>query len=148
MIIWMNNRLVPPLTTEKLNSAVRDDFVHVHVRRGTATCMEDINHELVVESPLHNLLRRRNNGLALLWVQQSQLHVGPRSRELDQSHSPNEFLRKAMTRYGKVLNRPLGLSAIIRRARDFDLPHGVLVQPIFLDRNHYRHAGDSRENWD
>src|SRR5438552_176987 len=84
-----------PVPTEKLNSAVRDDFVHVHVRRGTATCLEDINHELVVESPLHNLLRRRNNGLTLLRVQQSQLHVGPRSRELDQSHSPNEFLRKA-----------------------------------------------------
>src|SRR5207237_8392370 len=95
MIIWMTNRLVPSLAAEKLNGAVRDDFVHVHVRRGTATCLEHINNELFVESPLHNLLRRRNNGLTFLRVQQSKLHVGPRSRELAPSHSPNTLLRKA-----------------------------------------------------
>src|SRR5437016_2269854 len=140
MIIWMNNRLVPSLAAEKLNGAVRDDFVHVHVRRGTATCLERINNELFVESPLHNLLRRRNNGLTFLRVQQSQLHVGPRSRELDQSHSSNEFLRKAQTRYRKVLNRTLGLSAIIHRTRDLDFAHVVPVEPILDNLNHYRDA--------
>src|SRR5437588_6609725 len=99
MIIWMNNRLVPSLAAEKLNGAVRDDFVHVHVRRGTATCLEHINNELVVESPPHNLLRRRNNGLTPLRVQQSQLHVGPRSREIDKRHSPNEILTMTTNRY-------------------------------------------------
>src|SRR5437879_2809799 len=80
------------------------------------------------------------HGLSFLRVQQAQLHIGPRSRELDQSHSSNEFLRKAQTRYRKVLNRTLGLSAIIRRTRDLDFAHGVPVQPILLNRNHYRDA--------
>src|SRR2546425_7705446 len=123
MIIWMNNRLVASLAPEKLNGAIGDDLVHVHVRRGPATCLEDVNNKLVVESPLHDLLCRGNNSLALLRVQQSQLHVGSRSRQLDESHSTDEFLRKAQTRYGKVLNRSLGLSAIIGRTRDFDLAH-------------------------
>src|SRR6266480_787919 len=117
-------------------------------RRNVNRRLEDVVNELVVKSSLHYLLGRGDDSLALLRVQQSQLHVGPRSGELDQSHSPNEFLRKAQTRYWKVLNGPLGLSAIIRRTRDFDFAHGVPVQPILLNRDHYRDAEESPENWD
>src|SRR6266566_7655860 len=131
-----------------LDRAIRDDLVHVHIRRRPATRLEDVNNELVVKSSLHYLLGRGDDSLALLRVQQSQLHVGPRSGELDQSHSPNEFLRKAQTRYWEVLNGPLGLSAIIRGTRDLDFAHGVPVQPILLNRNHYRDAEESPENWD
>src|SRR5437867_885005 len=148
VVIRVNYRLVPSLAPEKLDRAIGDDLVHVHIRGSPATCLEDVNNELVVKSSLHYLLGRGDDSLALLRVQQSQLHVGPRSGELDQSHSPNEFLRKAQTRYWKVLNGPLGLSAIICRTRDLDFAHGVPVQPILLNRNHYRDADESPENWD
>src|SRR5713101_3537951 len=140
----MNHRLVASLAPEKLDCAVRDDLVHVHVRRGTATRLEDINNKLVVESSLHYLLGRGDDGLALLRVQQSQLHVCSRSREFDQSHSSNEFLRKTQTRYGEVLNGPLGLSPIIRRTRDLNLAYRISVQPIFFSCDHYRGAEESR----
>src|SRR6266480_2535495 len=122
VVIRVNYRLVPSLPPEMLDRAIRDDLVHVHIRGSPATCLEDVNNELVVKSSLHYLLGRGDDSLALLRVQQSQLHVGPRSGELDQSHSPNEFLRKAQTRYWKVLNGALGLSAIIRRTRTLTSP--------------------------
>src|SRR5229473_1807419 len=100
----MNDRLVASLAPEKLDCAVRDDLVH--------------------------------------------LHVSSRSRKFDQSHSPDEFLRKTQTRYGEVLNSPLGLSPIIRRTWDLDLAHRVLVQSIFFNCDHYLDAEESRENWD
>src|SRR6266566_6051432 len=148
VVIRVNHRLVPSLAPEKLDRAIRDDLVHVHIRRSPATGLEDVNNELVVKSSLHYLLGRGDDSLAFLRVQQSQLHVGPRSGELDQSHSPNEFLRKAQTRYWEVLNGPLGLSAIIRGTRDLDFAHGVPVQQLLLNRNHYRDAEESPENWD
>src|SRR2546422_1597868 len=141
----MNNRLVPSPAAEKLNGAIGDDLVHVHVRGSPATSLEDVDNKLVIESPLHNLLGRGNNSLALLRIQQSQLHVGSRSGELDQSYSPDEFLRKTQTRYGKVLDRSLGLSAIIRRTRDFDFAHGVPIQPILLNCHHYSDAEKAGE---
>src|SRR5690349_16675828 len=121
----MNNRLVTFLATEKLDRTVRNDLVHIHIRRSTATRLEDINNKLVVESSLHYLLCRGDNSLALLRVQKSQLHVCSCSGELDQGHSPNEFLRKTQTRYRKVLNRSLGLSPVIRRTRNLDFTHRV-----------------------
>src|SRR6267143_1769264 len=140
----MNDRHVASLAPQKLDCAVRDNLVHVHVRRGAATRLKDINNKLVVKSSLHNPLGRGDNGLALLRVQQSQLHVSSRSRKFDQSHSPDEFLRKTQTRYGEVLNGPLGLSPIIRRTWNFDLAHRVLIQSIFFNCDHYLDAEESR----
>ena len=54
----MNRLLAPELTAEKLDCAVRDNLVRVHVALGATASLEDNEREMVDELPgddLHNI---------------------------------------------------------------------------------------------
>src|SRR5207247_2505845 len=65
VVIRVNHRLVPSLAPEKLDRAIRDDLVHVHIRRRPATRLEDFNNDLVAKSSLHHLISRGHHSRAL-----------------------------------------------------------------------------------
>src|SRR5438445_13760338 len=49
VVIRVNHRLVHSLAPEKLDRAIRDDLVHVHIRGSHATRLEAVNSALVVK---------------------------------------------------------------------------------------------------
>ena len=49
---------MPTLAAEQLVRAVGDDLVGVHVGRGAGAGLEDVDHELVVELAVGDLVRR------------------------------------------------------------------------------------------
>src|SRR5438445_13436764 len=48
VVIRVNYRLVPSLAPEKLDRSIRDDLVHVHIRRRPATRLEDVHNALPI----------------------------------------------------------------------------------------------------
>src|SRR5712691_2693968 len=134
MVVRMDRPLLPERMAQDLVRAVRDHLVRIHVRRGPAAGLEDVERELRVELSVHQLLARLDDRLADLAVEQPQLHVRLCARHLDQAEGVDEPPAEAYPADWKVFDRPLGLDAPVRVFRDFDLP-----QEVFLDAE-FRHS--------
>jgi hypothetical protein len=66
------------LSTEDLYGAVGDHLVRVHVGRGTTPRLEDVEDELVVEPPVHDLFGGLDDGVLYPLLEEAELviHVG------------------------------------------------------------------------
>src|SRR2546427_9998400 len=113
---------------QDLVRAVLDHLVRIHVRRGPAAGLEDVEREVSVQFPVHHLLARLDDRFADLAVEQSEFHVRLGARHLDQAERVDEPPAEADSAYRKVFDRPLSLDPPVCVFWDFDLP-----QEVFLD---------------
>ena len=90
---WTGDR--PPRTPrELLVGDAGDHLVGVHVRRGAAAGLEDVEHELVVVLALGHGLGRTDDGRAELGGEQAEIHVDLGRGLLDQAEGPDELARE------------------------------------------------------
>src|SRR2546426_4607728 len=124
----MDGAFLPERMAQDLVRAVLDHLVRIHVRRGPAAGLEDVEREVSVQFPVHHLLARLDDRFADLVVEQAEFHVRLGARHLDQAESVYEPPAEADSAYRKVFDRPLSLDPPVCVFWDFDLP-----QEVFLD---------------
>src|SRR2546427_400399 len=132
VVVRVDQSLLAERMAEDLVRAVRDHLVRVHVGRGPAAGLKDVEGELCVQFPVHDLLARLDRSLADLGVEEAELHVRLGARHLDQAERVDEPPTEPDPADREVLDRTLGLDAPVRVLRDFDLP-----QEVFLDAEVY-----------
>src|SRR3989449_8251713 len=110
---------------QDLVRAVPDHLVRVHVRRGPAPGLEDVQWEVRVQRAIHHLLTRLDDRFADLVVEQSEFCVRLGTRHLDQAEGVDEPPAEADSADRKILDRSLRLDSPIRVFWDFDLPQEV-----------------------
>src|SRR3989475_10927366 len=128
MVIRMDWALIPERMAQDLVGTIRDPLVRIHVRRGPAAGLEDVQREMAVQFAVHPLLARLADRLANFVVEQSELHVGLGARHLDQAESVDEPPAEADSADWEVFDRSLSLDSPVCVVWDFDLP-----QEGFLD---------------
>ncbi len=128
MVVRMDGAFLPERMAQDLVRAVLDHLVRIHVRRGPAAGLEDVEREVSIQFPVHHLLARLDNRLADLAVEQSEFHVRLGARHLDQAERVDEPPAEADSADREVFDRPLSLDPPVCVFWDFDLP-----QEVFLD---------------
>src|SRR2546425_3676109 len=126
----MDDAFLAERVTQDLVRAVRDHFVRVHVRGGPAAGLEDVERELSVELPVHDLLASLDDRLAEFAVQEPQLDVRLRARHFDQAKGIDEPPAKPNPANREVLDRPLRLGAPARILGDFQFPEEVFLDAV------------------
>src|SRR5262249_1833643 len=63
VIVWMNPLVLAKLAAKNLLRTVGDDFVRVHVKADTGSCLKDIHDELAIPFAVDDLLCRSNDGV-------------------------------------------------------------------------------------
>src|SRR3989454_5406595 len=128
MVVRMDGALLPERMAQDLVRTIRDHLVRIHVRRGPAAGLEDVQREMAVQFAVHHLLARLDDRLADFVVEQSEFHVRLGARHLDQAESIDEPPAEADSADWEVFDRSLSLNPPVRVLWDFDLP-----QEVFLD---------------
>ena len=134
----------PAHAAEQLVRAVRDHLVHVHVDRGAAAAVHDVDRELAAVLAGRDLVRRRDDRRGELRRQLARrevracrrgLHVGERGDEL-------ELVRHRDARDGEVRDGPHRVRAVQGVARHVDgaerVPLLARLCPVSLTRDSYR----------
>ena len=96
------------VAAQELAGAVGDNLVCVGVGRSPGTGLEDVQNEMLVQAAVDDLLRGGHHGVADLFIQQAQRHVGLGRGLLDQAQGPDERPGETQTADGEVQNRPHG----------------------------------------
>src|SRR6185295_15809684 len=86
--------------------------------------------ELSVELAVHDLACGGADPLGALRVEQAELLVRLRARTLDEPERPDEPTAEADAGDREVVDRPLGLGAVVDALRYLDLAQRVLLDPI------------------
>ena len=73
MVVGMHRRSRSALAAEQLDRPVGDDLVGVHVRRGAAAGLEDVDDELAVERAVDDVLRGADDRAGEVLVEQPEL---------------------------------------------------------------------------
>jgi hypothetical protein len=73
MPVRVNHRVVTLVEAEDLQCAVGDDFVGVHVRRGSGAALDDIHDELVQQAAPFDVLAGAHDRIRLDLIYQAQI---------------------------------------------------------------------------
>ena len=129
---------VETIVTGEFESAVRNDFVRVHVRRGARTGLIDVNREFLVKLTVSDFLARGEEGVELFLIKRgatlgktTELIVSFRSAKLDEAKRVDELRSDQTIGNREILNRALGLGAVISVFRERDFSHGVAFDTNF-----------------
>ena len=122
---WTGRLAAADAAVEPLVGDPGDHLVGVHVGRGAAAGLEDVEDELVVVLTVGDGLRGLDDRLAELGGQQPQVHVDLRRRLLDQPHRAEERARKSERADLEVLDRAARLGPVIGLDGHFHLPHRI-----------------------
>jgi len=104
--------VLPALTAQKLCGAISNHLVCVHVVAGSGARLEGIDHKLFIPTTVHHLLRRLDDRVGDLWLQQTQVAVNLGGSKFDHPHRPDESPPGFKPRNGEVLHGALGLDAV------------------------------------
>ena len=107
--------VVAATVAEQFQSAVGDDLVGVHVRRGPRSTLDDVDDELVVPSPGLDLVTGGHDRAGALGLEQAESLVGARGSEFDAGQRDDQL---GITRYRdagdrEVLQRTRGVHAVV-----------------------------------
>src|SRR5439155_9854162 len=130
VIIGMNRIFGTHNPAQKLDRAIGDDLIGVHVRRRTGAGLKNVENKLVVQLAGSNFLRSALDGLGKSGFEQPQISVGLRRGKLNLSERANEVTRKADSTDRKVLDGSLGLGAVQRVLWHLDISHRVFFGPV------------------
>ena len=112
---------------EAVRGEVRDDLVHVGVRRGAGAGLVDVDREVVVVAALGDLGGGRGDRLGDRPLEEAELGVRLGCGLLDLGERPQEAAREALAGDREVEDGALGRGAVQRVGRDLQLAHGVLL---------------------
>ena len=110
---------------EKLGGAIGDHLVGVHVGAGAGAGLEDVDHEVLVEASLDDLLGGFHNRHGRLLLEQAELQVDAGGALLDHPQGPQKGAREAQAGDREILHRPGGLGAVEGGGGNLHASHGV-----------------------
>src|SRR5690606_1143589 len=119
------------LRAAELQRAVRDHLVRVHVRRGAASRLEDVDHEVRIVLTGDHLVSGLDDILRERVLQQAQLRVRLCRCLLEHAERGNELAREPQVADGKVFYGPLRLCTPQCIGRNLHLAERVLLDPEF-----------------
>ena len=130
IVIGVNWRLRPDSAAGKLDGAVRDNLVGVHVGLRAGAGLEDDQRELLVELSVDHVLCGANDQIDLLAGQLAQLFVGERGAFLENAQSADHGAAPSVAFYAdrEIEMRPLGLSTPQAVGRNLDAAQRVLLE--------------------
>ena len=99
---------------------VGEHLVHIHVRGGTRSGLEDVDRELVLVSARCHLVCSRLEGSRHLRVDHAELGVDRGRGTLDERQGSDQRGIHALAGDGEVLHRTLGLRAPLGASGDLD----------------------------
>ena len=146
MIVRVDALIGAARLTEQFGRAVREHLVGVHVVRGAGAGLIHVDDELIAETAGEDLVRRGDDGACDLAVETAELGVGLGGRLLDEDGRGDEIGGRAQTADGKVLDRPGGLSAVVRVRGNVHLAQRIALDTVLTYG--LGSCGVLRLNWD
>ena len=128
VIVLMDALLRIVLLARQLPAAIRDHFVHVHVRARARTGLENVEREMLVQLALDDFLGRLHDEGGTMGVEQAEIVIGLRGGPFQKAERANKGPRKAVTAHRKIEHGPLRRGAVKRGRRDGHLAHRVLFR--------------------
>src|SRR5690606_3760608 len=113
-----------------LGGEAGDDLVRVHVRRGPAAGLVDVEGEVGVEGACADALGGGGDGLGDGGVEEAEVAVGAGAGGLDGAERLDEPARERLAGDGEVLLRALRLGAVEGVGGDADLAEGVGLDAV------------------
>ena len=133
MVIGMNDAVISLLPSQKLDRAVGDHFIGIHVKGSSRAALNRINDKMLTEITGKNLIARLYNRLGFLWIQQADLTVYNRWRFFDLDKTVNELRMQVEAGDPKVLHCPQCLHSVIGIHRHFFITDGIVFDTeLFL----------------
>ncbi len=130
VVVGVDGLLGADLAAHDLYGPVGDHLVGVHVGRGAAAGLEDVEDEGRIELTLDDLLGGRDDRVPEPLVQQAELVVDVGGLELDRAEGLHEPARLAQVAYGEVVQGAARLGAEEGVAGDLYLPHRVALHAV------------------
>ena len=125
VIVGVHGLFGPQRRAQQLVGPVGDHLVGVHVPRGAAAGLKDVDRKVLVPAPLLHLSGRLCDGLGQLWGEGAQLGVDLGRGALDRAQRPDQGRRNALVRDAKILHSALCLRAPVGPGGKDHLAHGV-----------------------
>ena len=125
-----------------LGGPIADHFVDIHVAAGAAAGLKDVNRELVGQLSLGDFGRGLQHGVDLAIDQRvlpgagqfPQVAVGHAAGILHHPHGRNHRRRQSPSADREILNRTLGLCAVVSIGGNADFAHRVTFRSVFSHR--------------
>ena len=121
MIQGMDQFVVALVAAQKLDRAVRDDLVRVHIRRCARAALEDIRYELVLQLARGNLIAGRGNRVSNRGVDMPGPEVRERAGFLDFRQRSYELRMELQAGKAEVQVRAQRVDAVVGLRGDFQL---------------------------
>ena len=119
MLVRVQAVVCAPPFTQQLERTVGDDLVDVHVRRGAGAALDDVHEEVLVMTPLADLLCRLHDRMAAFRIEQSQVAFASAAASFTAAiasmRAGNSRMRDAGDR--EVFEGPQRLDAVQRLVR-------------------------------
>ncbi len=125
VIVGVHRPLGAERPADKLDAAVRDDLVHVHVGLGTRARLPDIQREILIQSSAHHLVAHPLDQLAFPVGQAAGPGVHHRSGLLHVAVGVVHLFRHPVVADVEVLEAALGLRTPVPVGRHFDVAEAV-----------------------
>ncbi|MNC85110.1 hypothetical protein D3C83_06880 [compost metagenome] len=129
IVVGMHPPPFPAAAAEQLGGAVRQHLVDVHVGLGAGPGLPHHQREMVVEPAGERLVRRPDDGIALLPVERTQRHVDGRGGFLDEHLRAHDLDRHGLAGKMEVMEAPLRLRPPQPVGGHRDSPHRVTLNP-------------------
>ncbi len=111
---------------EDFVGAVRQHFIHVHVRRSARTRLEHFHHELVIELPGEHLVGGLHDGVGALFGNEAEVFVGQCRRTLHDGVGVDEGLRHEDAADREVVDSALRVDPVVGVGGYLVLANGVV----------------------
>jgi hypothetical protein len=134
VVVRVHDLVRPFGFSEDLAGAVREYLVRVHVVRRAGAGLIHVHDELIAERAGQDLVRRLDDGVGDGVVEAPQRGVGARACLLDQDRRRDERRGCRQSADREVLDRTLGLDAVVGVGRHAQLAKRIALNP----RRHLR----------
>ena len=131
MVVGMYDGVIALLAAQKLDGAVGDDLIGIHIDRGSGAALNRIHDEILMMLTGQNLVAGLDNRVGNLLVQQVNLTVGDCGSLLDVSQAVDDFRMHIQSGNMEVLCGTQGLDAVIYVFRYVFGTDGVFLYSVF-----------------
>ena len=125
VVIRMDRMLTPQFTPQHLNCAVRNNFIDIHIRLRTTTCLPNTERKVVIQCTLNNFFCCRANRFRKFRIKQTEIRIHLCDCLFDSPKCPYRSTRQAFITDLKILERTLRLRTPIPVTGNFECPHAV-----------------------
>ena len=131
MVVGMYDRVIALLAAQKLDGAVGDDFICIHIDRGSGAALNRVNDEVLVMLTGQNLVAGLHDGVCPLLIQQVNLAVGDGSGLLNISQAVDNLRMHIQSGDMEIFCGTQGLDAVVHVFGDVFGTDGIFFNSIF-----------------